>query len=565
MYQTLYRKYRPKNFSDIVGQDVITTVLKNSIKNNKIAHAYLFVGPSGTGKTSTAKIFARAVNCTNNNDGDLCDKCEMCDFSRNKDSLDIIEIDAASNNGVDEIRNIREKVNLVPSELKYKVYIIDEVHMLTIQAFNALLKTLEEPPEHIIFILATTDPQKVPATILSRCQCFNFNRISENNIIKNLSMISKKENISIDSDVLKQVAIVSDGGMRDAIGSLDKLASYSLDNITLEDFLSVNGLVTNSDIEKFINFIVNKNLINTTNLLEDWNNTGNNLVQVMLQVLNFLKDKIVSYYLDNISYNEIKVYQDLANLLNEKLYNIKLSSNPKIYIEILLLNFISTISSEDNISREITLEKKEVEVNKEKDTVLDSVEKDDKEQTTDLYSENEKEDIKASEDISVSDNQNEVSNIDEIMKIRVNNAFVGATKEIKNKTILEFQKLNEFTFDSKIGYLVCNLLDGNIELASDQYLVLSYDHPSVVLENVNNISLMENVLSEKLNIFTKLAIITTEEWKSSAQEFMNKRKNNVSYELIEEPKLMFVKSKKNEKKVNNDSILERFSDILEVK
>ena len=565
MYQTLYRKYRPKNFSDIVGQDVITTVLKNSIKNNKIAHAYLFVGPRGTGKTSTAKIFARAVNCTNNNDGDLCDKCEMCDFSRNKDSLDIIEIDAASNNGVDEIRNIREKVNLVPSELKYKVYIIDEVHMLTIQAFNALLKTLEEPPEHIIFILATTDPQKVPATILSRCQCFNFNRISENNIIKNLSMISKKENISIDSDVLKQVAIVSDGGMRDAIGSLDKLASYSLDNITLEDFLSVNGLVTNSDIEKFINFIVNKNLINTTNLLEDWNNTGNNLVQIMIQVLNFLKDKIVSYYLDNISYNEIKVYQDLANLLNEKLYNIKLSSNPKIYIEILLLNFISTISLEDNISREITLEKKEVEVNKEKDTVLDSVEKDDKEQTTDLYSENEKEDIKASEDISVSDNQNEVSNIDEIMKIRVNNAFVGATKEIKNKTILEFQKLNEFTFDSKIGYLVCNLLDGNIELASDQYLVLSYDHPSVVLENVNNISLMENVLSEKLNIFTKLAIITTEEWKSSAQEFMNKRKNNVSYELIEEPKLMFVKSKKNEKKVNNDSILERFSDILEVK
>ena len=572
MYQTLYRKYRPKNFSDIVGQDVITTVLRNSIKNNKIAHAYLFIGPRGTGKTSTAKIFARAVNCTNTNDGDLCDQCEMCEFSRNKDSLDIIEIDAASNNGVDEIRNIREIVNLVPSELKYKVYIIDEVHMLTIQAFNALLKTLEEPPEHIIFILATTDPQKVPATILSRCQCFNFNRISEDNIIKNLSMISEKENINIDSDVLKQIAIVSDGGMRDAIGSLDKLASYSLDNINMEDFLNVNGLVTNTDIEKLIDFVVNKDLIGTTNLLEDWNNAGNNLVQIMIQVLNFLKDKIVNDYLNDVSFGKIKIYQDLANLLNEKLYDIRLSSNPKIYIEILLLNFISNINTDlgNNISREIISNKNEEEVvvkkyekneTKEEQQVLNSVEKNVEVQKVDSTTD----DINENENVIVNTIQNSISNIDEIMKIRVNNAFVGATKEIKNKTITEFQKLNEFTFDSKIGYLVCNLLDGNIELASDQYLVLSYEHPSIVLDNVNNISLMEDVLSEKLNISTKLAIITTDEWKNSVQEFMQKRKDNISYELMNEPELKFVKSEKNEKKANNDSILDQFSDILEVK
>ena len=195
MYQALYRKYRPLYFSDVVGQDKIVKTLKNSIFNQSFGHAYMFFGPRGTGKTTISKIFARAVNCLDTIDGNACGKCKNCHQSFEKECVDIIEIDAASNNGVEEIRELRNNVSLVPAELKYKVYIIDEVHMLSIGAFNALLKTLEEPPEHVVFILATTDPQKVPATIISRCQCFNFNRLPEEIIVEQLKKIAKKEKI----------------------------------------------------------------------------------------------------------------------------------------------------------------------------------------------------------------------------------------------------------------------------------------------------------------------------------------------------------------------------------
>ena len=214
-YLALYRKYRPIKFNDIYGQEEIVTVLKNAIMRNKVSHAYLFSGPRGTGKTTIAKIIARLVNCENPIDGDACGKCYSCLNFLN--SSDIVEIDAASNNGVDEIRELRDKINLVPTSSKYKVYIIDEVHMLTNQAFNALLKTLEEPPSHVIFILATTEPHKIPLTIASRCQKFRFSKISDDKIVDRLKEISKNENISISDDALFEIARISDGGMRDAI------------------------------------------------------------------------------------------------------------------------------------------------------------------------------------------------------------------------------------------------------------------------------------------------------------------------------------------------------------
>ena len=227
-YQTLYRKYRPKSFDLVYGQDVIVKTLKNVIKNNKLSHAYLFTGPRGTGKTSCAKLFAKAINCLDNTStGDACNKCENCLSFNNNSNPDIIEIDAASNNGVDEIREIKNKVNLVPAMSKYKVYIIDEVHMLSIGAFNALLKTLEEPPEYIIFILATTEPQKLPTTVISRCQRFDFKSISRESMKQCLENIIQKEKINIDTAALDEIILNSNGGMRDAIGMLDQAFAFS--------------------------------------------------------------------------------------------------------------------------------------------------------------------------------------------------------------------------------------------------------------------------------------------------------------------------------------------------
>jgi DNA polymerase-3 subunit gamma/tau len=258
MSETLYRKYRPKNFSEIIGQTHIVRTLLNSIKSERIGQAYLFTGPRGTGKTSIARILAKTINCENLKNGNPCEKCSACEIINSGKSLDIIEIDAASNTGVDNIRELRETVSLANASLKYKVYIIDEVHMLSTGAFNALLKTLEEPPAHVVFILATTEIHKVPQTIISRCQRFDFARLPIQNIIEKLTLIAKAEKVKIDQEALEMIAISAEGGMRDAESLLGQIISLEDKNITIKEVEDILGTADKKTAETVAEMIFNK-------------------------------------------------------------------------------------------------------------------------------------------------------------------------------------------------------------------------------------------------------------------------------------------------------------------
>ena len=291
-YLALYRKYRPKSFSSVVGQNEIKQILSTAVKNDTISHAYLFSGPRGTGKTTTAKIFAKMVNCENLENGEPCNECNSC--LHLFDSNDVVEIDAASNNGVDEIRNLREKATLVPSICKYKVYIIDEVHMLTTQAFNALLKTLEEPPKHVIFILATTEYYKIPLTILSRCQKFQFNKLTVDEIKEKLIEIADLEKIKITDEAIEYIAKISDGGMRDSINFLDQIRSFNLNKeITVEDVYEVCGEISIEKIAKFSEYLVLSKIEETLTFLEEMDSNGKNYEKFLSEIIAFFNDLLL--------------------------------------------------------------------------------------------------------------------------------------------------------------------------------------------------------------------------------------------------------------------------------
>ena len=293
MYQALYRRYRPRSFKELLGQDHITTTLKNQIKHENIGHAYLFSGTRGTGKTSAAKIFSRAVNCLDLQDGEPCNKCRNCTEILKETTVDVVEMDAASNNKVDDIRELREKVVYPPTNIKKKVYIIDEVHMLTNSAFNALLKTLEEPPKHLIFILATTEPEKIPQTILSRCQRFDFKRIQAKDIVDNMEKITGELEIDVDKEVLKLIARNSDGAMRDALSLLDQCISFSDKRIEYSDALDLLGIANSDIIFSIIDNIRAKKLEEALDSLETINQSGKDINRLVKDLINHFRNLMI--------------------------------------------------------------------------------------------------------------------------------------------------------------------------------------------------------------------------------------------------------------------------------
>ena len=572
MYHALYRKYRPMTFDDVVGQNSIVTTLRNSIINKTFSHAYMFFGPRGTGKTTISKIFARSINCEEPINGCSCGNCPKCLHSFEKECVDIIEIDAASNNGVDEIRELKNKISLVPAELNYKVYIIDEVHMLSIGAFNALLKTLEEPPEHAIFILATTDPQKVPETIISRCQCFSFKRISDNAIVDRMKFITEKENISIEEDVLHDIAKFSDGGMRDALGLLDKLSSYTDKKITSDSFAELNGTITKCDLERLVDNIFSNNIGEILTYIVDINNSGKNLIQVIIQLLDYLQNTLFSYYVNNIvlKYPVDKLIS-LANVINDKLSDVKKSSNPRIYIEMLLIDFCEKNKNFNNveiISREIISDKKLANNFMKNNQTIVCAENHAKNDTV-VIDTNVKKDNDSSDNIMMnkeplpSINKKVILNLNDIMKARVNNIMATADKSILKEVIDKMPIFNDYTFDSEIGFVACALLDAKVRAAGSIGIILSYEYDSIVKQNLLNLEKINEVYNKLNKTNYKLAIISDLEWDRAKKDYIKTIKSGYSYSLIEEPlPELFEDTKKDD--IISNSAVELFGDIVEI-
>lgn len=555
MYQALYRKYRPKTLDDIYGQDTIVKIIKNSIKNKQINHAYLFAGPRGTGKTSIAKIFAKIVNCENPEDYKACGKCNSCTQINNSD---IIEIDAASNNGVDEIRELRNKVNLVPSYGKYKIYIIDEVHMLTVGAFNALLKTLEEPPAHAIFVLATTDPQKIPETILSRCQRFDFKKITNDAIVENLKKISKEENIEIDEEALYEIAILSDGGMRDSVGMLDQAKSYSEEKITIEDIHDINGTLTEKDLEEILENIEDKNLEKILEKTDKYNEKGKNFTKLIEEFINYLRNvllyKKVPNYFKNIhknteNYEKIvkkTTVEDILKyieILNKFSIEMKNTNNTKLMFELVFIQIISEKDKDSEPKQEMPKQIKKVEKPTEKDTSPT------------------KEELKLEKKVEKTvKKENKVLNkqIEEIKKIRVDNTLSKFSK----KTLIELKQkleenLKELLLNSDYSQSASMLLDGTLKAASEENLIFVYKTNRISNLFNENLIKIENTIERALNKKYNLIAVDMEQWDIIKDEFNHKKRpfiyKNENFDI------------KDILKEEKSDIINMFEDIIEYK
>ena len=386
-YKTLYRVYRPQRFDEVAGQEHIITTLRHAVEENKIAHAYLFCGPRGTGKTTIAKLLAKAINCTGSSKP--CDECENCKEIASGNHPDVIEIDAASNNGVDEVRNLIDKVKYAPTQGKYKVYIIDEVHMMSTGAFNALLKTLEEPPAHVVFILATTEPHKILPTIISRCQRFDFMKLSLTEIVNRMKSVVEQENYICDDEALEMIAKLADGGMRDALSILEQCLAYNDQHLTVQDVNHIYGIVSLENKIDFIKVLLSKDMKKSLFILDEMKTNGIDIKRLTLDLVDILKDIIIyrntsdssilfvlsQYYLDMIvpyiSCDEAFAFIDILMDASEKYAKV---INPAIYFELALLKMCNQVQlkNEEHIDKvdvpqteSIQYEKQTQEVNTE--------------------------------------------------------------------------------------------------------------------------------------------------------------------------------------------------------
>ena len=524
-YKVFYRKYRPKNFLELVGQDNIKNVLINSIKLNKIAHAYIFTGPRGTGKTSTAKIFAKTLNCLNNSSGVSCDECEMC--KTYNESADIIEIDAASNNGVEEIRTLRDSVKIAPYNSKYKIYIIDEVHMLSNSAWNAFLKTLEEPPSHVIFILATTEINKIPETVMSRCQRFDFTKIPEVKMTEHLKNICAKEDIQITDEALHEIVKLSNGCLRDVLSYLDKISKFDceIDSKLIEDNF---GIISDTKLKELYDYIKDGNIDFINNKLDEISNSGITPLNFVNDFVNYLLKQIIEKNI--IKYDEIEYVKLIINKLNSVVNNFNSLINPFILVKIELLT-LNYFPGNNNVnisqSKENVKVKKDIKNNKKMENFINNHDNID--------------------NVNINSDKNE-KKIEDVKYIRINNSFVDASKDYKINFKNNWNKLlNDLNFEndySLLGYIET----ANVEVVSSTNVIFSFKSDNEAILFNNNIETIEVKYNEANNSNYKFIALSINEWNVEKQKFID-NKNKV-YKYLDENDIINNESDSNSKAKN---------------
>lgn len=542
-YISLYRKYRPRTFSDVVGQEVVVKILKNSILNNKISHAYIFSGPRGTGKTSIAKIFSKAVNCLNTTDGDLCNNCENC-LQNIDEEIDIIEIDAASNNGVDEIREIRNNVKLMPVHLKYKVYIIDEVHMLSTSAFNALLKTLEEPPKHVIFILATTEFNKIPSTVISRCQKFDFKKITIKQIEGRLKYILEKENKTLNDDVISLIAKLSDGGLRDAINTLDQVISLDKENITTDDVYNLIGDVSEQKILSLLENIVSGNIKETLKNINEYYEEGKNFINICERLQLLVRNIIIFNNTDNyfdkeyekklldFSHIELDYCEEMSNELFNLINELKRTNNQKIITEISFLKMCLMKNKKENTIKNSTI------------NTTSNIDSNNRQNQVELIISQEEQNIEESSKKETDENK----------KIKINNVFCGPSKELKNNFVKNYEKLKEYLSIKEYNALVNLLLKATPQIVTETNVLFTFKNNFDIVLFDNKIEEIQDLLRKIFGKKYSIVAVNNEEYSNILKEYKKNIDSGKIYKYIEEPEIE-TKNNKNTKIENTAETL----------